>query len=188
MFKGLNLSRPRRRSSESVSAQQQRSMLCDNLSFTAAESYKQLRANLLFALPDENKCRLVGVTSAIRGEGKSTTAINLAYTMAETGRKVLLIDADMRLPSVAKKLGIASRPGLSNVLAGLCALRSAVITSPFMGNFHILPAGDLPPNPSELLGSGQMERMLAELSEVYDFIIRRTVHRQLHQRRRGGGA
>ena len=126
MFKGMFLSRPRRRISESLSAQQQRSMLCDQLSFTAAESYKQLRANMLFALPDENKCRLVGVTSAIRGEGKSTTAINLAYTIAETGREVLLIDADMRLPSVAKKLEINVKPGLSNLLAGLCSVEKAV--------------------------------------------------------------
>ena len=154
-----------------VSLREQRSMLCENLSFTAAESYKQLRANLLFALPEENKCRIVGVTSSIRGEGKSTTSINLAYTLAETGKRVLLIDADMRLPSVAKKLAAESRPGLSNLLAGMCTVQEAAHPSFFMDNWQIMPAGDIPPNPSELLGSEKMEQMLAELANMYDFIV-----------------
>ena len=83
----------------------QRGMICDGLSFAAAESYKLLRTNLLFSLPDK-PCRILGVTSSIRGEGKSTTSVNLAYTFAQSGKKVLLIDADMRLPSVAAKLNI----------------------------------------------------------------------------------
>ena len=119
-------------------------------------------------MPDENKCRLVGVTSSTRGEGKSTTAINMAYTMAETGRKVLLIDADMRLPSVAKKLAMDAKPGLSNLLAGMCTIAEAVHPSYFMENFKIMPAGDIPPNPSELLGSDQMGKAMAELSGQYD--------------------
>lgn len=154
-----------------ITLREQREMLCDRLSFTAAESYKQLRANLFFALPDENKCRIVGVTSSIWGEGKSTTAVNLAYTLAETGKKTLLIDADMRLPSVAKKLAAVSRPGLSNLLAGMSTAAEAIHESTLIDNWQIMPAGDIPPNPSELLGSEQMEKMLQELSGLYDFIV-----------------
>ncbi len=162
----------RRRSASAMPAlREQRNMLCDRLSFTAAESYKQLRTNLMFALPNDKKCRIVGVTSSIRNEGKSTTAINLAYTLAETGKKVLLIDADMRLPSVAKKLGTADKPGLSNLLAGMCEGGDAIYDSAFFPNWSIMPAGDIPPNPSELLGSEQMEKLLAAMSEGCDFIV-----------------
>ena len=167
----IRISKKRKSTAAAASLREQRDMLCDRLSFTAAESYKQLRANLLFALPDENKCRVVGVTSSIRGEGKSTTSVNMAYTLAETGKRTLLIDADMRLPSVAKKLAITGKPGLSNLLAGLCSLSEAVHASPYMDNWQIMPAGDIPPNPSELLGSEQMENMLRELGKVYDFIV-----------------
>ena len=86
---------------EIMTLKEQRSMLGDQLNFAAAEAYKLLRANLTFSLPDEQKCRVVGVTSAVRGEGKSTTSINLAYTLAETGKRVLLVEADMRRPQLA---------------------------------------------------------------------------------------
>jgi capsular exopolysaccharide synthesis family protein len=162
----------RRRSASAVPAlREQRNMLCDRLSFTAAESYKQLRTNLMFALPSDKRCRVIGITSSIRNEGKSTTSINLAYTLAETGKKVLLVDADMRLPSVAKKLGVAAKPGLSNLLAGMCEGGDAVYESAFFPNWSIMPAGDIPPNPSELLGSEQMEKLLTAMSGKYDFIV-----------------
>ena len=97
---------------EAVSLREQRAMQGDRLSFAASEAYKLLRTNLTFALPDEKKCRVVGVTSAMRGEGKSTTSINLAYTLAETGKKVLLIEADMRRPNLAL-LGNGGGKGLT---------------------------------------------------------------------------
>lgn len=96
---------------DTVSLKEQRAMLGDRLSFAASEAYKLLRTNLTFALPDENKCRVVGVTSAMRGEGKSTTSINLAYTLAEAGKRVLLIEADMRRPNLARRLAIDPAPG-----------------------------------------------------------------------------
>ena len=77
-MKKIKITKKRKNTAAASSLREQRDMLCDRLSFTAAESYKQLRANLLFALPDENKCRIVGVTSSIRGEGKSTTSVNMA--------------------------------------------------------------------------------------------------------------
>ena len=87
-----------------------------NLEFTATEQYKLIRANLDFTLPENEKCPVIGVTSSMRGEGKSTTAINLAYVFAEKGSKVLLIDGDLRIPSIAKKLDIESTPGLADLL------------------------------------------------------------------------
>lgn len=90
----------------------QKKTLHKNLSFTAAEAYKLLRTNVLFALPgeDEKKCRIIGVTSSVRGEGKSTTSINLAYVLGEMGKKVLLIEGDMRLPSFSVKMDIRNSP------------------------------------------------------------------------------
>ena len=86
-----------------------------NMTFAAKEAYKLLRTNLLFALPEPTEGRgyIIGVTSSLRGEGKSTTTINLASTLAEQGARVLLIEADMRLPSLHKKLDINPKPGLS---------------------------------------------------------------------------
>lgn len=145
--------------------------LHEKLSFAATEAYKLLRTNIMFTLPDEQKCRIVGITSSVRAEGKSTTAVNLSYTLAETGKKVLLIDADLRLPSVAKKMKLPSTPGLTNVLAGSVNVDQAVQTFGDVDNWMILTSGDIPPNPSELLGSHQMEDLIKKLSEEYDYIV-----------------
>lgn len=149
---------------------QQKTMLCDGLSFAAAESYKLLRTNLQFSLPEKG-CRIIGVTSSVRGEGKSTTSVNLAYTIAQSGKRVLLIDADMRLPSIASKLELAQKPGLSNLLAGLNDETACLRVSRYFENWYILPAGDIPPNPSELLGSERMHALLERFAEVFDVIV-----------------
>ncbi len=143
---------------------------CDQLSFAAAEAYKLLRTNLQFALPDK-PCKIIGMTSSLRGEGKSTTSVNLSYTLAESGKRVLLIDADMRLPTIHSKLSVSSAPGLSNLLAGLCDERDSLRVSRYFNSWYILPAGDIPPNPSELLGSDQMKAMLDRFSDIFDYII-----------------
>ncbi len=145
--------------------------MCEKMGFASSEAYKLLRTNLLFSFGNTGKCKIVGVTSGERGEGKSTTAINLAYTFAETGKQVVLIDADMRLPSVSSKLGIRQAPGLSNRLAGLSSGTDTVLQYKEMSNFHIIPAGDIPPNPSELLASETMRKVLEALSQQVDFIV-----------------
>ena len=142
-----------------------------NLEFTATEQYKILRANLSFTIPENVKCPVIGVTSSIRGEGKSTTAVNLSYVLAENGKKVLLIDGDLRIPSIAKKMGIESTPGLTNLLMRFESRQLISFQSNILDNWYIIPAGNIPPNPSELLGSAKMEKLLENLSEEFDYII-----------------
>lgn len=151
-------------------AQEHQRTLHKNLEFTATEQYKLIRANLDFTIPENEKCPVIGVTSSMRGEGKSTTAVNLSYVFAEKGSKVLLIDADLRIPSIAKKLDVESTPGLTDMLRSK-EVRAAKIQSHLLDNWFILPSGDIPPNPSELLGSSRMENVLNQLREIYDYII-----------------
>ena len=146
--------------------------ICEKLPFLASEAYKLLRTNLMFVLPDEQKCRIVGVTSSFRSEGKSVTSVNLSFTLSKTDKKVLLIEGDMRLPSLSRKLTeLSPTPGLSNVLAGLKTPNEVIQHSARSQNWDIMTAGDLPPNPAELLGSDRMKSLLQELSESYDWIV-----------------
>lgn len=163
----LNLIKKRRKKTINTEVE---TLLCKKANFAATEAYKLLRTNLLFTIPDEGRCRVIGVTSAIRSEGKSTTSINLSYVLAETGKRVLLIDGDLRLPSVAKKLGIHGSNGLSEALIKPDFDPSA-IRKMTRENWHVLPSGSIPPNPSEMLGSVQMKNFVDRLSESYDFII-----------------
>ncbi len=142
-----------------------------NLEFTATEQYKLIRANLDFTLPEGEKCPVIGVTSAMRGEGKSTTAVNLSYVLAERGNKVLLIDGDLRIPSVAKKMDIPASPGLTDILMNRLRLRLDDYKTSLLDTWYIIPAGDIPPNPSELLGSGRMESTLNMLKEHFEYIV-----------------
>lgn len=141
------------------------------LSFGAAEAYKLLRANLAFSLPDSTKSKVIGVTSSLRGEAKSTTSLNLAYTMAETGKRVLLIEGDMRLPVLGKRLGIKPAPGLSNLLAGQNSGNDVLQNSGLLTNLKVITAGNIPPNPAELLDSNQMEVTLKVMRDYFDVVI-----------------
>jgi capsular exopolysaccharide synthesis family protein len=154
-----------------LAAAEQRAMLGDQLSFAAAEAYKLLRTNLTLTLTDGGKCQIIGVTSSIPSEGKSTTAVNLAYVLAESGKQVLLLEADMRLPTAAKRLGLKSAPGLSNLLVGLCNANEALQRSDMQRNLYVITAGDVPPNPSELLGSEQMGIAVGAFAKSFDYII-----------------
>ncbi len=142
-----------------------------NLEFTATEQYKHLRTNLSFTLPDERGCAVIGVTSAMRGEGKSTTAVNLSYVLAESGKRVILIDGDLRIPSVAKKMRLDNSCGLSDLLKGTESIKMSDFKSEFFNNWYIMPSGTLPPNPSELLGSKRMESIIKTLAESFDYIV-----------------
>lgn len=147
--------------------------LCEELDFAATEAYKLLRTNLLFTLQEDmsKPCHVVGVTSSVRGEGKSTTSINLSYALAAMGKKVLLIDGDLRLPTVAKKLNIVSAKGLSDVLLDPTELNHALYVMKNQKNWHILTSGSIPPNPTEMLASSRMSRLVQIFSKNYDFIV-----------------
>lgn len=166
----MGLYSKKRRQKNFMSGTTDRKTLHRNLEFTATEQYKLIRTNLDFTLPENEKCPVIGVTSSMRGEGKSTTAVNLSYVFAEKGSKVLLIDADLRIPSIAKKLDIESAPGLADLLKGKGAQISEFQTY-LLPNWCILPSGDIPPNPSELLGSTRMEKLLNQLRGIFDYII-----------------
>jgi exopolysaccharide transport family protein len=135
-----------------------------------AESYRALRTSLLLSNLGAPP-KVIMVTSARPQEGKTTTSINTAIVLAQKGVRVLLIDADLRRPSIHKTLGMGPRSGLSNVLTGSASLQQTVATSPILPNLFIMPAGTPPPNPAELLASSNMRDLLEELREQFDHIV-----------------
>lgn len=134
-----------------------------------AEAYRRLRTNLRFLIFDEHNSCLV-VTSSVVGEGKTTTALNIAIAIAEGGNSVLLIDADLRRPAVAEGLGLESAVGLTTVLLGRAQLRDAVQPVGH-GDLDVLASGQLPPNPAEMLSSDAMQRLLTFATGQYDVVI-----------------
>lgn len=148
-----------------------RTMFGPNLNFAATEAYKLLRTNIMFSLPDEGECHIIGVTSSVQAEGKSSTACNLAYALAETGSKVLLLECDLRRPTLSSKLGLAKTPGLSNLLISKGEYCEMIQQCSLAPNMDIITSGDIPPNPSELLSSNRMARVLEQLKAEYQYII-----------------
>jgi exopolysaccharide transport family protein len=135
-----------------------------------AESYRALRTSLLLTSLGAPP-KVILITSALPQEGKTTTSINTAIVLAQKGTRVLLIDADLRRPSIHKTLGMGPRTGLSNVLTGSATIQQAIVRSPLLPSLFVLPAGTPPPNPAELLASTNMKDVLAELREEYDHIV-----------------
>ncbi|MCE0539056.1 polysaccharide biosynthesis tyrosine autokinase [Kineosporia rhizophila] len=134
-----------------------------------AEAFRTLRTNLQFADVDRPP-RVIAVTSALPDEGKTTTACNIALTLAQSGARVILIEGDLRKPAVGKYLGISNAAGLTNVLAGQHDLREVVVGYE-RDLLAVLPSGPTPPNPSELLGSQQMRHLLDTLAQHYDVVV-----------------
>ena len=144
-------------------------VLSENSPFAVTEAYKALRTNVQFSLPSGGtKC--IGVTSATKAEGKSSTALNLAISFSQIGKKVLLIDCDMRLPSIASKLRIPGVPGLSNILVQDQNINEALRRVDGM-DITILPSGTIPPDPTYLLESNRMAALLKVLQKYYEYII-----------------
>ena len=155
-------------------ATKQNAIIGAEISFAAAEAYKLLRTKLQFSFADDNDCRVIGISSALSGEGKSLTAVNLAYTLSQLNKKVILIDCDMRRPTLAEKLGVLKSPGLSSCLTGQCGLNELVQYCGLKNAekaFHVISAGQNPPNPVELLSSDRMSKVLQVLRKEYDYVI-----------------
>ena len=133
----------------------------------AAESYRSLRTGIQYSSFDK-KYKTILITSSEPGEGKSTTSANLALSLVQSGKKVILIDCDMRRPSVHKAFRISDTQGISDVLVGNVKLEDSIVKS---GELYILTAGSIPPNPSEMLESNAMTELLDRLKEEYDYVI-----------------
>ncbi len=145
-----------------------------NLTFDAAEANKVLRTKLLFSFTDSSSCHVVGVSSAMVGEGKSLSSINLAYSMSQLNKRVLVIDCDLRRPSIYKKLKFRRSIGLTELLTGQCTLSEIIQTyteSDDSASFDVIISGETPPNPMELLSSDRMREVLDSLRPSYDYII-----------------
>ena len=136
--------------------------------FAVVEAYKAIRTNLTFLLASYDS-KVFGITSPEAGEGKSTTSVNMAIAFSQLGDKVLLIDADMRRSSIHKKLKIENKTGLSNVLAGFNDYKD-VITH-VSDTFDVITAGQVPPNPSELLGSNRFKEFVDAVGKEYSYVI-----------------
>lgn len=136
--------------------------------FAVVEAYKAIRTNLTFLLSG-SETKVFGITSPEAGEGKSTTAVNMAIAFSQLGDKVLLIDADMRRSSIHKKLKIENVAGLSNVLAGFNKYNE-VITR-ISDTLDVMTAGQVPPNPSELLGSARFKELVETVGKEYSYVI-----------------
>jgi len=134
-----------------------------------SEAFRALRTNVLFASADEGS-RSVVVTSTGPGEGKSMVAANMAVGLAQSGQRVLLIDADMRKPKAHEILAVPQQPGLSNLLVGQAKASETVRKSGVPG-LWVLPAGRVPPNPAELLGSARFKDFLASVKDHFDWVI-----------------
>jgi succinoglycan biosynthesis transport protein ExoP len=144
-------------------------IIADEPHSSPAEAIRRLRTNLQF-IGNESECKTLVVTSSVPGEGKSTTSINLAVSMADAGARVILIDADLRRPSIANYTGVEGRAGLTSILIGRAELED--VTQPWRDtSLTILPSGPVPPNPSELLGSSAMAELLTELKSSYDVVL-----------------
>jgi len=150
--------------------EERRHLLFFNKNFFVREAYKTLRTNVMFSLTGETDCKVLVVSSSLQSEGKSTSSVNLAISYAEADKKVLLVDCDMRKPKLARLLAMNNTVGLSNVLIDPSVLSEALMKSR-LDKLDVLLAGDIPPNPSELLSSSRMQRLLETMKKKYDYII-----------------
>lgn len=144
-----------------------------DISFAALEAYKLLRTKLQFSFVDGVRCPVIGISSAIAGEGKSLSSINLAYSLSQLEKRVLLIDCDMRRPSLSVKLPIKKTPGLSEFLTGHATMDDVtqLCRVDTEGGFAVVASGRNPPNPIELLSSAKMANAINQLRDFFDYII-----------------
>lgn len=133
-----------------------------------SESYREIRTNIRFANVDSNVKKIL-VTSSVAGEGKSTTISNLACTLADEGNRVLLLDCDLRKPTLHKKFSVRNHMGLMDVLIEKSDYKNYI--QPIYDGLDLLTTGSIPSNPSEILGSNSMKQLVEEMSREYDYVL-----------------
>lgn len=144
--------------------------ILENPKSVISEAYRTLRTNIQFSSIDKDIKSIV-ITSAKSKEGKSSVASNLAYSLAESGKNVLLVDCDLRKPMVHRIFNISNLNGLTNILIGDKNLKDVLVEHDKRKELHILPSGPLPPNPAELLGSNRMKDFIDKVKKEYDMVI-----------------
>lgn len=137
--------------------------------FEVSEAYNELRTNLRFTIFKDD-CKKIIISSPVPEDGKSTTSANIAIAIAQTGAKVLLMDCDLRKGRVHSFFNVKCKPGISDVLSGMISEKD-VIQNTSYENLHVISMGSIPPNPTELLGSIQMEELTLRLEKNYNYII-----------------
>ena len=145
----------------------------ENTPFAVIEAYKSTRTSIIFANVEDG-CNVIAFTSSAPGEGKTVTCINMAISLAESGKKILLIDSDMRKPQVAPSLQLMRAPGLSEVLSGVVdidAPETDFIQHTAYENLDIIAAGAIPPNPAELIACKRTEKLFEKMRTMYDYIL-----------------
>lgn len=144
-------------------------LLSENTPFAISEAYNSARTNTMFAVAHAPK-KIIAVTSSNPSEGKSTTCSNLAISFANAGFEVLLVECDLRKPTMANNFNINNKMGLSAILGGFCSITDA-LNSYVLSGLDIITAGEIPPNPSELLGSEAMKSFLIASAQNYDYVF-----------------
>lgn len=136
-------------------------------------AFEQLRDNIIYSLPanEDQSGRIIGLTSAIHGEGKTVTTVNLGAALAEAGKKVVIIETDMRNPDVSNKLDISSAPGLSDFLVHNDKNLAIIKHSGIHENLFVIPAGNVSQNPTKLLCSARMDMLIKMLSKQFEYVV-----------------
>ncbi|MDO4301440.1 MAG: CpsD/CapB family tyrosine-protein kinase [Clostridia bacterium] len=137
--------------------------------FDVKEAYNELRTNIMFSIPNAGS-KVVAVTSSVTSEGKSTTCLNTAISFADIYGKAIIIDCDLRRPNINRLLGVKEKKGLSNILVNDCCLTDAIIKTKYK-NLDAITAGNIPPNPTELLSSETMTDIVSQLKKDYKYIF-----------------
>ena len=165
-----NIRRQKNRQSQNARIEYRTRILSAKSSFVVSEAYNKLRTNLMYTLADK-KCPVIGVTGSFKGCGKSLTLANLAIALSQLGKRVLVIDCDLRSPVQHRIFNLKNKTGVSEILGGFQQGNINVAQPKEYPNVSVLTGGRVPPNPSELLAGARMEKLVALAKKSYDMVI-----------------